>query len=157
MPLPESLLADVDLADGRTDAAASAYDHAYALSLQLGDPCWEGMAARGIGLVADRRGDPEAALRWVTEARLRCVRLPDAWLWVEGYCLDALCALAVEHRHPAAAQWIADLEALATRTGMRELVARAYVHRGHLGDRTAIEAARVLAAEVDNPAVLRVD
>ena len=157
VPLPESLLADVDLADGRTDAAASAYDHAYALSLQLGDPCWEGMAARGIGLVADRRGDPETALRWVTEARLRCVRLPDAWLWVEGYCLDALCALAVEHRQPAAAQWIADLEALATRTGMRELVARAYVHRGHLGDRTAIEAARVLAAEVDNPAILRVD
>jgi len=134
IPLPESLLADVDLAEGRTDAAASAYDHAYALALQLGDPCWEGLAARGMGLVADRRGDPEAALRWVIEARLRCVRLPDAWLWVEGYCLDALCALAVEHRQPAAAHWIADLEVLATRTGIR-----------------------VLAAEVDNPAVHRVD
>jgi DNA-binding SARP family transcriptional activator len=157
VPLPESLLADVDLAEGRTDAAATAYEHAYALSLQLGDPCWEGIAARGIGLVANRRGDPESALRWVTEARMRCVRLPDAWLWVEGYCLDALCALAIEHRQPAAAQWIADLEALATRTGMRELVARAYVHRGRLGDRTAVDAARVLAAEVDNPAVLRVD
>jgi tetratricopeptide (TPR) repeat protein len=157
IPLPESLLADVDLAEGHIDAAASAYDHAYALSIQLGDPCWEGIAARGIGLVANRRGDTEAALRWVTEARLRCVRLPDAWLWVEGYCLDALCALAIEHRQPAATQWTADLEALATRTGMRELVARAYVHRSRLGDRTAAEAARVLAAEVDNPAVLRID
>jgi len=154
--LPESLLADVDLAEGRTDVAATAYEHAYALSLQLGDPCWEDRRPP-IGLVADRRGDPESALRWVTEARLRCVRLPDAWLWVEGYCLDALCALAIEHHQPAAAQWIADLEALATRTGMRELVARAYVHRGRLGDRTAVDAARVLAAEVDNPAVLRVD
>ncbi len=157
IPLPESLLADVDLAEGRTDAAAAAYEHAYALSLQLGDPCWEGMAARGIGLVADQRGDAEAGLRWVSEARTRCVRLPDAWLWVEGYCLDALCVLAIQHRRPEAARWVADLEALATRTGMRELVARAYLHRGRLGDRPAAEAARVLAAEVDNPAVLGVD
>jgi DNA-binding SARP family transcriptional activator len=157
IPLPESLLADVDLAEGRTDAAAAAYEHAYALSLQLGDPCWEGMAARGIGLVADQRGDAEAALRWVENARTRCVRLPDAWLWVEGYCLDALCALAIQHGRPDAARWVADLEALATRTGMRELVARAYLHRGRLGDRAAAEAARVLAAEVDNPEVLRVD
>lgn len=157
IPLPESLLADVDLAEGRTAAAAAAYEHAYALSLQLGDPCWEGMAARGIGLVADQRGDTEAAVRWVAEARTRCVRLPDAWLWVEGYCLDALCVLAIEHRRPEAARWVADLEALATRTGMRELVARAYLHRGRLGDRAAAEAALVLAAEVDNPAVLYVD
>jgi DNA-binding SARP family transcriptional activator len=157
IPLPESLLADVDLAEGRTDAAAAAYEHAYALSLQLGDPCWEGMAARGIGLVADQRGDADAALRWVEEARTRCVRLPDAWLWVEGYCLDALCVLAIRHRRPEAGRWVADLEALATRTGMRELVARAYFHRGRLGDRAAAEAARVLAAEVDNPEVLRVD
>jgi DNA-binding SARP family transcriptional activator len=157
IPLPEALLADVDLAEGRTDAAAAAYEHAYALSLQLGDPCWEGMAARGIGLVADQRGDAEAGLRWVSEARTRCVRLPDAWLWVEGYCLDALCVLAIQHRRPEATRWVADLEALATRTGMRELVARAYLHRGRLGDRPAAEAARILAAEVDNPAVLRVD
>jgi DNA-binding SARP family transcriptional activator len=157
IPLPEALLADVDLAEGRTDAAAAAYEHAYALSLQLGDPCWEGMAARGIGLVADQRGDAEAGLRWISEARTRCVRLPDAWLWVEGYCLDALCVLAIQHRRPEAARWVADLEALATRTGMRELVARAYLHRGRLGDRPAAEAARVLAAEVDNPAVLGVD
>jgi DNA-binding SARP family transcriptional activator len=157
VPLPESLLADVDLAEGHTDAAASAYEHAYALSLQLGDPCWEGLAARGKGLIANRRGDAEAALRWVTDARLRCVRLPDAWLWVEGYCLDALCALAIEHRHSAARQWAADLEALATRTGMREFAARAHLYRSRLGDRAAADAAGVLAAEVDNPAVLRID
>lgn len=155
LPLPESLLADVDLAEGRTEAAATAYEHAYELSLQMGDPCWEGMAARGIGLVADRRGDPETALRWVAEARTRCVRLPDAWLWVEAYCLDALCELGVRHRRPEVARWISDLEALAARTGMRELVARAYLHRGRLGERGSVQAARVLAAKVDNPVLLR--
>jgi tetratricopeptide (TPR) repeat protein len=157
IPLPESLLAGVDLADGRIEAAAAKYEHAYELSIQLGDPCWEGMAARGIGLVADRRGDGEAAVRWVAEARTRCVRLPDAWLWVEAYCLDALCTLAREHGRPEAARWIGDLEALAARTGMREMVARAYLHRGRLGDPAAAEAARVLAAEVDNPVLLSTD
>ncbi len=155
IPLPEALLADVDLADGNVDAAQAAFEHAHALALQLGDPCWEGYAARGLGLVAAKRGDSTTGLRWITEARDRCVRLPDAYLWVEGYCLDALCALAVEHQPVEAIRWIDDLEALATRTGMRELVARAYAHRGRLGDRVAADAARVLAAEVDNPALQR--
>jgi len=157
IPLPESLLADVDFAKGRIDAASKAYEHAYQLSLQLGDPCWEGIAARGIGLVAQSRGDDEAGIRWLTLARMRCVRLPDAWLWMETYCLDALCSLAVERHRPEAAPWINDLEALAARTGMREMVARAYQYRGRLGDHTAAEASRVLAAEVDNPALLRTD
>lgn len=55
---------------------------------------------------------------------------------------------------PEAQRWIGDLEALATRTGMRELATRAYLHRARLGDRAAAEAARVLAAEIDNPALL---
>jgi tetratricopeptide (TPR) repeat protein len=157
VPLPEALLADVDLVEGRVDAAAGAHEHAHALALQLGDPCWEGLAARGLGMVAAQQGDAATALQWITEARDRCVRLPDAYLWVEGYCLDALCALAVEQGRPEAARWIEDLEALATRTGMRELVARAYAHRGKLGDRAAADAAQVLAAEVDNPALRRLE
>jgi DNA-binding SARP family transcriptional activator len=153
VPLPEALLADVDLLEGRVDTASTAYEHAHALALQLGDPCWEGFAARGLGMVAAHQGDPTRALEWVTEARHRCVRLPDAWLWVEGYCLDTLCALALDHQRVKVTQWIDDLEALATRTGMRELVARAYGHRGKLGDRVAADAARILAAEVDNPSL----
>jgi DNA-binding SARP family transcriptional activator len=156
VPLPESFLAEVDLIEGRIDEAAKGYEHAYALALQLGDPCWEGFAARGIGLVASRRGDHATALRWVNEARARCTRLPDAWLWVEAYCLDALCHLGTEQRHPDTKRWISDLESLAARTGMRELTARAYLHRGRAGDHRAQEAARVLAAEVDNPAVLTI-
>jgi DNA-binding SARP family transcriptional activator len=154
LPLPEALLADVDLAEGRIDAAEAAYEHAHALALQFGDPCWEGFAGRGLGLVAARRGDVDTALHLVTEARTRCIRLPDAWLWVEGFCLEALCRLAIDLGRPDARRSIADLEALATRTGMREFAAHAYLYRARLGDRTAVDAARVLAAEVDNPAVL---
>jgi hypothetical protein len=157
LPLPEALLADVDLVEGKIDAAQAAYEHAHALAVQFADPCWEGIAGRGLGLIADRRGDSETAVRLVTEARMQCVRLPDAWLWVEGFCLDALCKLTIEQQRPEAKRCVADLEALATRTGMHEFAVHAYLYRSRLGDRAGAEAARVLAAEVDNPAVLATD
>jgi hypothetical protein len=110
-----------------------------------------------MGLVAAHRGDAATALQWVAEARHRCVRLPDAYLWVEGYCLDALCSLALDQQRAEASQWIHDMQALAARTRMRELAARAYAHQGKLGDQAAIDAARVLSAEVDNPDLRRLE
>jgi DNA-binding SARP family transcriptional activator len=152
-PWPEALRGDVDLASGATDAAAERYEHAFALACQLGDPCWEGIAARGIGLAAAARDEVDQALEWLEEARTRCVRLPDAWLWIEAYTLDALCSLAVEHRLPAAPAWIEALAALAARTGMRQFAASANFHRARLGDDPALTAAQLLAAEIDNPAL----
>jgi DNA-binding SARP family transcriptional activator len=152
-PWPEALRADVDLATGATDSAAERYEHAFALACQLGDPCWEGIAARGIGRAAAARDEIDTALEWLLEARTRCVRLPDAWLWIEAYTLDALCSLAVEHRLGAAPAWIDALAALAARTGMRQFAATANIYRGRLGDDAALTAARLLAAEIDNPAL----
>ena len=85
------------------------------------------------------------------DARRRAVRLPDSYLWVEGYTLDALCEVGVEHDLPETSGWIDDLVALAGRAGMRELAARAHAHRARLGDPSALTAARVLAASIDNP------
>ena len=67
-----------------------------------------------------------------------------------AYVLDALCATAVREEHPAAVAWTNDLERLAAATGLREFVARAYLHRARLGDASAIDAARVLAEDIDN-------
>ena len=152
-PWPEALRGDVDLASGATDAAAERYEHAFALACQLGDTCWEGVAARGIGLAAAARGEIDNGVKWLVEARSRCGRLPDTWLWIEAYALDALCALAVEHRLPAAPAWIEALAALAARTGMRQFAASAHLYRGRLGDDPALTAARLLAADIDNPAL----
>ena len=129
------------------------YEHAFALACQLGDPCWEGIAARGIGRAAAARDEIDKALEWLMEARTRCVRLPDAWLWIEAYTLDALCSLAVEHRLPAAPAWIEALAGLAARTGMRHFGATANVYRGRLGGDAALTAARLQAAEIENPAL----
>jgi hypothetical protein len=79
------------------------------------------------------------------------VKTPDH-TWTLAYTLDAACMVGATQRMPEAAGWINDLEILAGRTGMREFVARAYVHRYNLrSDPSDLEAAAALAADVDNP------
>ncbi len=150
-PWPQSLRAEVDLIRGDLDAATERLEHAYALGRQLDDPCWEGIAGRGLGRVAMARGEPRRAAEILVDSIARCVRLPDAYLWGKAYALDVLCALAVEQRMPQAAAWVEELLELAARCDMRELTARAHLHRAALGDRGSANAARLLAREIDNP------
>jgi len=155
IPFPQSLLGAVDLAEGRIAEASDAFEAAFALGCQIGDPCWEGMGARGIGLVKIVNGDLAEGIRWLDDARTRCVRIPDAYLWIHGYCLDALCDQAIAHGVKGADRWVSDLAAAAARTGMNELLVRAQLHRAALGMPGARESAAVFAARIDNPAVLR--
>ena len=153
VPWPQSLRAEIDLLRGDVDAAANRFEHAFALGCQIGDPCWEGIAGRGLGRVAMARGEPQRAAEILVDALARCVRLPDAYLWGKGYALDALCGVAVVQAMPQASAWINELQALAARGGMRELTVRACLHRGALGDGASTAAARLLAGQIDNPAL----
>jgi DNA-binding SARP family transcriptional activator len=152
-PWPESFRAEVDLLNGDVDSADRAFEHAFALGCEVGDPCWESVAARGRGLVAVARGEIERGLELLEEAPRLCRRLPDTYLWIEAYSLDALCRVAVEHDRESAARRVDELEAIAARRGLRELLARASLHRARLGDPGALENARTLAAQVDNSAL----
>jgi DNA-binding SARP family transcriptional activator len=152
-PWPESFRAEIDLARGDLDRAEERLEHAFALGCQVGDPCYESAAARGLGLVAAARGDVARALELLVEAPRVCRRLPDTYLWIEADGLDALCAVAVEHRAEAAPRWIDELEATAGRRGMRELLLHAALYRARLGEPGALDVARSLAAQVDNPAL----
>jgi DNA-binding SARP family transcriptional activator len=152
-PYPEALLGEVRLATGQLDAAAAAFDSAYALGRQIGDPCWEGLAERGAGLVAISRGDRKRGLELLGEAPRVCRRLPDTYQWIMGYAQDARNGAAIDARSPAAARWVAELEAFSARHELRELHARAAMQRVRLGDDGALEVARALVAEVDNPAL----
>ena len=152
LPWPLSLRAEVDLLCGDVDAASERFEHAFALGCQLGDPCWEGIAGRGLGRVAIARGDTQHAVEILVDAVARCVRLPDAYLWGKAYALDALCGLAVAQAMPPALGWIDELQTLAARSGMRELSVRSHLHRAALDDGGASRAAaRLLAREIDNP------
>lgn len=153
VPWPQSLRAEVDLLRGDVEAAANRFEHAFALGCQIGDPCWEGIAGRGLGRVAMARGEPRRAAEILIDALARCVRLPDAYLWGKGYALDALCGVAVADAMPQASAWINELQDLAARSGMRELTVRACLHRGALGDSASTAAAGLLAGQIDNPAL----
>lgn len=150
-PWPQALRAEVDLARGDVEAAAGRFEHAFALGCQLGDPCWEGIAGRGLGCVAIARGDFDRAIAILLDAIARCARLPDAYLWGKGHVLNALCELAVARRLPQAAAWVDELQAMSARNGMRELTVRSYLHRAALGDRSCGSAARLLGGEIDSP------
>jgi hypothetical protein len=154
-PFPQSMLGTIDLAEGRTAEASDAFEAAFALGCQIGDPCWEGMGARGIGLVKIVNGDVAEGIRWLDDARTRATRIPDAYLWIHGYCLDTLCEQAIAHGVKGADRWVADLQAVAARTGMNELLVRAQLHAAALGMPGARESASVFAERIDNPAVLR--
>lgn len=152
---PEALLADAELQAGERAAAATRFEHAFALGCHLQDPCWEAVAQRGLGRIAAATGDTAAATAHLLEARQRAVREPDAYLWVAMYALDALCEVAVASGHPRADAWIADLRNQTSRAGMRELLARSHLHDARRGNRDALVAGRALAAEIDNAALVR--
>ena len=153
LPWPQSFRAEVDLLRGRIDAAADRFEHAFALGCQLADPCWEGIAGRGLGLVAAARGDVEGATVILLDTLQRCGRLPDAYIWGSAYVLDAACTVAIETGDDRAPAWADRLLAISARAGMRELVARSHWHQARLGQAGAAEASRLLASEIGNPAL----
>ncbi|GAA0396235.1 hypothetical protein Acor_48970 [Acrocarpospora corrugata] len=154
LPWPQTLLAELDLIAGKLDEAGDALEHAWELACQLGDPCWEGMAARGLGLLNATRADYRTATKWQDEAGFRCVRVPDRYQWVHAYALDAAIATAVRQGDRDRAVPLLDtLAQLAAHCDMREFVVRAHLHRWRLGDGAALGSARRLGATIDNPAL----
>jgi DNA-binding SARP family transcriptional activator len=150
LPWPEALQGEVHLARHEPDLAAQTLERAFARACHLGDPCWEGISARGLALVAEAAGRTGEAFDTLLDARTRSTRLADPYVWLHVHILDALCTLGVIHAHPETAHWVATMRELASRTGMRELTVRALLHSAALGDAGDAAAAALLATEVDN-------
>ncbi|WP_249998418.1 BTAD domain-containing putative transcriptional regulator [Actinoplanes sp. M2I2] len=148
LPWPQALRGEVHLASADPAAAARILRQAFARACQIGDPCWEGMAARSLALVAEAAGDPGRAFDLLADARTRSNRLADPYVWLDAHILDAQCELGRRHGHPDVRVWADALGRLASRTGMREMTVRALRHSDGPGDHAA---AAVLACEIDNP------
>ena len=100
------------------------------------------------------RGDSDAAGRWAETALRRCGAVTDRYQWVKAYVLDAGVQVALARDDPAGARRMTDaLVSLAARCELRELVVRAHLHRWRLGDHGALASARLLARDLDNPAL----
>jgi DNA-binding SARP family transcriptional activator len=154
-PWPQALLGQVFLTRGDTAAASTCLEQSYARACQIGDPCWEGISARGLALVAHASGDVGGAIARLLDARARSTRLADPYVWLDVHILDALCDLSIRHGDARAAAWVDEMHERASRTGMRELTVRAMLHGAALGDGGDAEMAAILAAEIDNPLLAR--
>ncbi len=151
LPWPQALRGEVALTRGDLDEAEESLHHAFARACQLGDPCWEGLASRGLALVAERRGDVGSAFDLLVDARRRNGRFADPYVWLDGYILDTQCTLGLRHDHPDTARWVEAMQDLTSRTDMKELVARALHHSGRLGNAGDGEAAAMVASEIESP------
>jgi hypothetical protein len=113
------------------------------------------MAARSLALVADARGEVDAAFDVLADARTRCLRGADPYVWLHVYILDAQCELGLRHSHPETLAWIGAMRALASRTAMGELTVRSLLHAARGGDPDAGAGASLLALGIENPALQR--
>ena len=153
LPWPQALHGQTQLALNDVSRAADTLQQAFARACQVGDPCWEGMAARGLALLAEAKGETKLAFATLSDARARCNRLADPYVWLDVYILDAQCDLGRRHGHPDTKQWADTMRELASRTGMRELTARAMLHTAAIGNDGDATAAALIAAEINNPAL----
>ena len=104
-------------------------------------------------MAASSNGDTDLAFDILSDARTRCNRLADPYVWLDAYILDAQCHLGRSVGHPNTADWVETLRDLTLRTGMRELAVRALVHGEGIGRETDGDAARLRSIEIDNPAL----
>jgi hypothetical protein len=81
------------------------------------------------------------------------VRVADPYVWIHAYCLEALAGVAIADAAPDAGERVTELEQVAARGDLRELVVRAALHRARLGDPAGVAPARLLGEAIDNPAL----
>ena len=135
----------------RWDEVGEEAEHAFALACELGDPCWEGMAARILGLLALHAGSLGSAQAWLAEARRRCDRVPDRYVWISAYI--GLAQLETAARQDAGlVRPAADrLYQHAARNDLPEFLAWALVYQAEYGDRAKIPLTRSAATGIANP------
>ncbi len=155
-PWPQTLWAELKMREGGSpdDEIVESMRGTFALACQVADPCWEGMAARTLALLASRRGDHPGAHRWIDEAETRCNRVVDRYVWMQAYVMDGQCEVLIrDQRMDDAAAIAGQMAALAARTEQLEHLVRALAYQGQAGDDTAMIRARAVAEEVDNDAL----
>lgn len=126
-PWPLAILGEVDLRSGRDPAAVRIdQEHVFALSVQLADPCWEGVSARSIALACAAASDHGAALNWIRDGHRRCRRHLDTFVGMEGWILATDAQLSLAAGHAERGESVArELLAVAARAHMDDLVSEA--------------------------------
>ncbi len=151
LPWPEALGAEVELAQGRPEAARQHLEHASALAQRSSDPGLQAFATHGLAGVAAATGAFGAALNAIDNARRQACRGARPYVWIQAQILARRAALFNAHRpdqvDAALDEWIG----LSARAGLREDIVRAQMVAAGRGRPGALEATAALAAGIDNP------
>jgi len=153
LPWPQALRAHCLAAAGDWSDARDDAEQSYALACQLGDPCWEGMAGRALALLALHEGDADAASEWIVDARRRCDRLPDRYVWVSGFVALAQLEIAARHQPELVLPLACRLHTDAVRADLPEFVAWALVYQAEAGDLPNLGLVQAMAGQITNPAL----
>ena len=146
-PWPEAFRAEAATGLGDIGTARDLLDHAWVLATEGGDHCWMATVAHGQAGLALAEGDAVRARRWCKEGLA-----PAPWyLWPYARLLDAACSVAPPGASAVDRGRLDRLTEVAARGNMRDLLARAHLHRARLGSPADLSAARVIAAGVDDP------
>jgi len=153
LPWPQALRSHCLAADGLWDEARDDAEQAFAMACQLGDPCWEGLAGRALALVALQDGNAVKAGEWITEARRRCDRVPDRWVWLSGFVALGHLEIAARHEPDLILPLARRLYQHALRADLPEFIAWALIYQAEAGDLAGLGVARAVAARVTSPAL----
>jgi DNA-binding SARP family transcriptional activator len=151
LPWSQALHAHCLAAAGQNDEARDEAEQAFALACQLGDPCWEGMAGRALAVIAMQAGDAAAAAKWITDARRRCDRMPDRYVWVSAFVKLGHVQIATAYQPDLVLPLARKLYQDALATDLPEFIAWALIYQAEAGDLAGVSLARTLAAGVSNP------
>jgi DNA-binding SARP family transcriptional activator len=153
LPWSQAVRAHCLIEAGQQGQASDEAEQAFALACQLGDPCWEGMTGRALALLALHAGDTAAAQHWIIDARRRCDRVTDRYVWVSGFV--GLAQLEIAARlHPDLVMPLARaLYQDALRTDLPEFIAWALIYQAEAGEPAGLPLAREIADQVTSPAL----
>lgn len=126
-PWPVALLGESKLRQKHDPARLRGnLEEAFAMSCQLGDPCWEAVVARALALTYAATNELSLAMDWLIEARRRCNRDTDAYMGLQVEILASQVEIGsrqgqADLTDAIAREWVS----LAARTHMNAHVARA--------------------------------
>lgn len=84
---------EAERGEGNAGPAGEYFDEAYALGREIGDPCWEALALRGLAGMQVDRGNTEEAIQLLEGALECCRRHTDIYKWAEAIVLVDLVTL----------------------------------------------------------------
>ena len=80
-------------ASGHREAARDGFAEAFTIGAEIGDPCWESLALRGLASVRLAEGDRSGAIDMLEDALSRCRRYVDVYAWARAVILTDLIEL----------------------------------------------------------------